>query len=92
MLPRGSGGGCCARTPLLYTTAEQTAKRRSPYVRLGETGTNKSAGSEADRRVLLMGRSSRKFQSYVPCSERISVTYSLSVELISYVAVIQFQL
>ena len=39
-----------------HRTAEQTRKRRSPCVTVCEAGTNKSAGSEADRTVMLMGR------------------------------------
>ena len=34
---------------LFHRTAEQTVKRRSPCVTVSEVGTNKSAGSEADR-------------------------------------------
>ena len=41
---------------LFHRTAEQTARRRSPRVTVSEAGMNKSAGSEADRRVLLMGQ------------------------------------
>ena len=39
---------------LFHRTAEHIAKRRSPRVTVSEAGTNKSAGSEADRRVMLM--------------------------------------
>ena len=41
---------------LFHRTAEQTARRRSPCVTVSEAGMNKSAGSETDRRVLLMGQ------------------------------------